>query len=445
MTGNAAVPKQFLDAHLSTGDNVPPGHRFSLFFPYWNNDWTPTGKNKVGVLKKVIRLSPDNRKMLYELIKRQDALSQQAGDRHFLIRATSTSPFMTGIGNEHPLENGFSFLFPYGLPYLPGSSVKGVVRRAAEELALGFHENTSGWDLISLWSLLGFDATSAYFGIPEIDKKGLEKKEIEEWRNAYIACIEKKAYNKEQITSFIQSVLSEQDQRLFQESPEAFFKKLADGERENSLRGKIHLKGALSFWDVFPKTEDENFLQVEVLTPHYSDYYSGNAPPADCGQPNPIPFLAVAPGCEFKFNILAHTDLMPKFLQAKWKSLIEKAFEHAFDWLGFGARTSIGYGQMRRGSPAIEGSHKFERPLPSEPIPENIDVWGKALLRWTPNDKTLTATLEGKKPKKAQSTEISQIPAELHKKLFKHGEVVRAKVTVRAIGNLYKIIKIEAE
>ena len=36
---------------------------------------------------------------------------------------------------EHPLENGFAFLQPYGLPYLAGSGVKGVLRQTARLLA----------------------------------------------------------------------------------------------------------------------------------------------------------------------------------------------------------------------------------------------------------------------------------------------------------------------
>src|SRR5699024_1687806 len=29
-----------------------------------------------------------------------------------------------------------------------------------------------------------------------------------------------------------------------------------------------------------------------------------------------------------------------------WKTLIQAAFEHAFRWLGFGAKTAVGYGAM---------------------------------------------------------------------------------------------------
>lgn len=44
--------------------------------------------------------------------------------RPFLI----AGPFVTGMGLSHPVENGFLFHHTLGVPYLPGSSVKGMMR-----------------------------------------------------------------------------------------------------------------------------------------------------------------------------------------------------------------------------------------------------------------------------------------------------------------------------
>ena len=41
--------------------------------------------------------------------------------------------FVTGFGREHPVENGFAWHHTLGVPYLPGSSVKGMVRAWAEQ------------------------------------------------------------------------------------------------------------------------------------------------------------------------------------------------------------------------------------------------------------------------------------------------------------------------
>jgi len=43
-----------------------------------------------------------------------------------------TGRFVSGIGNAHPVENGFSWHPTLGVPYLPGSGVKGLVRAALE-------------------------------------------------------------------------------------------------------------------------------------------------------------------------------------------------------------------------------------------------------------------------------------------------------------------------
>lgn len=44
------------------------------------------------------------------------------------IVAKLTSPFITGIGQTHPCEVGMTFDHTIGLPYIPASSIKGIVR-----------------------------------------------------------------------------------------------------------------------------------------------------------------------------------------------------------------------------------------------------------------------------------------------------------------------------
>ena len=85
---------------------------------------------------------------------------------------------------------------------------------------------------------------------------------------------------------------------------------------------------------------------IEIMTPHYSDYYQGNTTPHDSGQPNPIVFLAVPPNSNFEFFVQCDKAALPESLRNNWQSLLEAAFAHAFDWLGFGAKTAVGYGQF---------------------------------------------------------------------------------------------------
>lgn len=258
-------------------------------------------ENKVFALAEAKRLNPQDRKAMRALLQRQEHsfVASVAAGSAFRLDAFTTAPFTTGLGNEHPLENGFAFLNPYGLPYLPGSGVKGVVRQAARELAAGdWGDDPQGWS----------------------DKK------------VYELVVGK---DKVALSAFDALFGSEQ----------------TDGE-------KLHVRGALSFWDVIPQIKGDN-LAIEIMTPHQGHYYQDkrdrkagdSSAPHDSGQPSPISFLTVPPGSGFIFHVqcdLQHLSRIAPELAAdgKWKALVKVAFEHAFMWLGFGAKTAVGYGQM---------------------------------------------------------------------------------------------------
>lgn len=231
--------------------------------------------------KQVATLSPDDVNRMRALADRQAQAASllEASGQLLVLDAESVAPFTTGLGNEHPLENGFSFLWPYGLPYLPGSGVKGVLRQAARELA-GIPPKTV-WNIESEWTAKAIDAL---FGHED---------------------------------------------------------------------AKDAQRGALSFWDVIPQIKG-NSLLIEVMTPHQTHYYQGKEAPHDSGQPNPISFLTIPPGSEFTFRIACNLAFLRRVApdlaaDDRWKALLRQALEHAFAWLGFGAKTAVGYGAMQLG------------------------------------------------------------------------------------------------
>ncbi|MFQ5745452.1 MAG: RAMP superfamily CRISPR-associated protein [Acidobacteriota bacterium] len=116
----AAVPQ-----YVGTSFNdAPPGHRFRLYFDGWDHhSWR---LNRTGRDRMVGRALPLPREALGALSARQDRLAASGRADVISIDARTEAPFVTGMGMEHPLETGFAFLDPHGLPYLPGSSVKGV-------------------------------------------------------------------------------------------------------------------------------------------------------------------------------------------------------------------------------------------------------------------------------------------------------------------------------
>src|SRR5690606_1159406 len=113
-------------------------------------------------------------------------------------------------------------------------------------------------------------------------------------------------------------------------------------------------RGALSFWDVIPKIQGDS-LAVDIMTPHQGHYYQNDAKkgptPHDSGQPIPISFLTVPPGTGCVFHMVCDQTDLERIARelanaSRWKELMEAAFSHAFDWLGFGAKTAVGYGAM---------------------------------------------------------------------------------------------------
>lgn len=260
-----------------------PGHKFYLYFCVWDRQaWSVDSNAKAGAAREACKLSNDDHARMRALAARQAALAESLLGRpqHGLwqLPARSTAPFATGLGMEHPLENGFAFLSPYGLPYLPGSGIKGVVRQAARELVAGeeFGEpNALGWSEPAIDALFG-EATA-----DSVDSR----------------------------------------------------------------------RGALVFWDAYPVLAEKQALQVEIMTPHQTHYYTGNESPHDSGSPNPIPFLAIPPGTRFCFYVECNRLLLERLGASlvavdRWQELLEAAFRHAFDWLGFGAKTAVGYGAM---------------------------------------------------------------------------------------------------
>ncbi len=209
----------------------------------------------------------DYRARLYRLIK------QQSGTPIFYKLA---SAFVTGLGREHPVENGFAWHHTLGVPYLPATSIKGMVRAWAGQ-----------------------------------------------WCKA-----------------------SDQD--------------------VNRIIGNQKNVGSVIFLDAIPIEPVQ--LKADIMTPHYAPYYSGDPvknPPADWYSPVPIPFLVVAPGCTFQFGILpkhGENDQDKKDCEqaAVW-------LRDSLEWIGAGAKTSVGFGRFSQNKETSENADKdFQKAIEQE-------------------------------------------------------------------------------
>ncbi len=103
---------------------------YNKFCNTWSNNWDD-GLGEGGKAKwlREVTGSVGTNKSLQEVALRA-AILLRANKQTPLFFKTN-SPFVTGLGLEHPIENGFAWHHTLGVPYLPGSSVKGMVRTFA--------------------------------------------------------------------------------------------------------------------------------------------------------------------------------------------------------------------------------------------------------------------------------------------------------------------------
>lgn len=373
-----------------------PSLRFGMYVQLWGVDERSKDvDNKRFALNAACTLTLSDKQRMQALADRQAQIAQslrQAG-RLLRVEGEAIAPFTTGLGNEHPLENGFAFLNPYGLPYLPGSSVKGVLRQAAQELASGKWGDEHGWSEMPAYPLT--------IGDDKIDLSMLD----------------------------------------------ALF------GRETGAGDRKHVRGALSFWDVIPVISGDR-LAVEVMTPHQGHYYQQGKTPHESGSPNPITFLTVPPGSRLAFHVTcdrAHLRRLAPALEreGQWKELITAAFTHAFQWVGFGAKTSVGYGSMRLAGANVERTDR----TPSEPVnqamPQSLSgeeiVWQRARLKYNRNNGTLTASgprqLEAYAHRPNGEQILAALPQPLQERLLS-GQPTQAIARVRKVGNRHDLLAV---
>jgi len=197
-----------------------------------------------------------------------------------------------GLGASHPQETSMTLHHIYGIPYIPSSAIKGVTRH---------------------WVVLKFADENRDFIIKEI-------KEKENNNNPDFNDVLKKVSNALEKGDDLNISISINNNNIT-------FKELID------IFGTQNQKGKVIFFDAYPM-ENIN-LKIDIMNPHYPDYYGGKEPPTDWQNPLPIKFLTVE-NTKFQF-----------YLASKESTLLAKAKELLLDALknyGIGAKTSLGYG-----------------------------------------------------------------------------------------------------
>lgn len=124
------------------------------------------------------------------------------------------------------------------------------------------------------------------------------------------------------------------------------------GEYHRTIFGTTEDSGHIIFHDAWITPEClEGSLQPDVMTPHHGGYYSdetGETPPTDFDDPNPVTFLSVVG----TFHLAVSCDVPGEDGQ-NWANLVFEMLSDALSDWGIGGKTNAGYGRLVRSN---EGS-----------------------------------------------------------------------------------------
>lgn len=260
--------------------------------------------------------------------------------------------FIIGLGGASVYDTGITLHHIYGIPYIPATSIKGMLRS---------------------WYIL--------------DKHYDRKAEMEGY-----------------------AIQDEVFCRVF-----GCPKDLKIGEQKFSSALKHHgedaeFEGNLIFFDAFPLTAPK--LKLDVMTPHYQPYYGDNAgktPPADYFSPVPINFLTVE-GTTFRMYFGVKKDSNKKDSNQALLETVKDWLNKALAEKGIGAKTAVGYGYQK-----AEKKIRQEQTAPPPAIlkPEDgLDIVVKVYsVKVIANNVSVTALFPGK----LNAIRVENAPKDLRK------------------------------
>jgi CRISPR-associated protein Cmr6 len=211
-----------------------------------------------------------------------------------------------GAGLEGEFQMGFLFDHTTGLPYLPGSSVKGAIRSVFPNYDVKSKHTKNQTERVDfIWN-------------EYLDKMH---------KNCFTPNFSKDADRK--------TVVAEIELEIFDGRNIALEKKQQNGA--NAVNEKyLSIYQRDIFYDAYIAKTVENgqpkgkFLGTDYITPHRSATQN----------PTPLPFLKILPGVTIDFQFQLHDGY---YLTRKGKKLLFKQILIDF---GIGAKTNVGYGQL---------------------------------------------------------------------------------------------------
>jgi CRISPR-associated protein Cmr6 len=257
-----------------------------------------------------------------------------------LVEAATIWRLVMGFATNPALESGLTLHPLYGFPYLPGSSVRGLVRHIAEMDLLAGERET--------W------ATDA--GLPDEAARATFLDEAEQVQMLLGSLsVEPLFLPREDNPRQLDPRPPLPPRAMLRRWQKVEGLPAAEVDRVRALLD-LHMGGRVTFYDAVPQPGQERLLQLDLLNPHYPEYYDGQGdhPPSDDQNPRPVYFLAVRPGARFAFPFRLRPWRDDDRLHGISR---EAARERLRGWLveglttqGAGGKTAAGYGYF-----AVEG------------------------------------------------------------------------------------------
>jgi len=204
-----------------------------------------------------------------------------------------------GAGYPSFIENGFLFHHVYGIPYIPGETLKGLAR-----------------------AVFILSVAEAIKEKEETKLSNIEKELSEE--------VEGISY---QIPEKINIIL---DNYTIEKPVETFRK----------IFGSKKRRGQVIFFDAYPvEFKPSEHFEADIMNSHYGDYYQSGKVPADWLNPNPIHFLVLKEGIVFEFSLgLAPLEPMEDNEEKLLLETARKLLKVGLENFGVGNKKRKGYG-----------------------------------------------------------------------------------------------------
>jgi len=254
---------------------------------------------------------------IYNLLQKIHKRQKEIADSKEDIKLTTQTRLVVGLGSGSVLETSIKLHHIYGVPYIPASAIKGVLRA------------------YRIWKLAEWDGYK--FVILEEFIENHKDKGFEKLKSSLIEKLNSGKFDKK--LKNIDETLKDDDFKKMKTDLIEYIKNLDKKEEIKKIVetfGNQQQKGKLIILDAYP-TNFEGF-DIDIMNPHFPDYYDKDEPPADWQNPNPITFLTIPAGTKFKF-FFKNVDIYDGNL----KEDLQKAFKN----IGIGGKTALGYGLFK--------------------------------------------------------------------------------------------------